>query len=455
VSGGHEDVLRAAGLSAPQAEAKARLFDAAERAWATWQGSSPSPPAAHFVPGRIEVLGKHTDYAGGASLLCAAEVGFCVLSAARQDATVRVLDAATGENMTTALDPAAAPNALSWSRYPATVARRLARNFPNARRGVDMVLVSDLPAASGMSSSSAFMIAVYLAIAEVNRLPEHPAFRREIRDQEDLAGYLAVVENGASFGQLEGDTGVGTFGGSEDHTSILCCRAGSLSHYSFCPVRHIRTMPLDAAWSFVVAMSGVVAEKTGAAREKYNRASASVARMLEIWRDATGGREAVLASLTSSPATLDRLRGLIRASRDPRFAPSLLSDRLEQFVEESAILAEAASLFESGEIDRLGTLVARSQAAAERLLGNQVPETVDLVQAAVRLGAAAASAFGAGFGGSVWALVSSAQAEGFKEAWASDYAAKYPHRAPKARFLVTRPGPAALRLPPRTRALGC
>ncbi len=47
----------------------------------------------------------------------------------------------------------------------------------------------------------------------------------------------------------------------------------------------------------------------------------------------------------------------------------------------------------------------RSQEAAERWLGNQIPETIALARLARHVGATAASAFGAGFGGSVWALV--------------------------------------------------
>ena len=54
---------------------------------------------------------------------------------------------------------------------------------------------------------------------------------------------------------------------------------------------------------------------------------------------------------------------------------------------------------------------------AERLLGNQVPETISLASTARALGAAAASAFGAGFGGSVWALVPEADAHAFASDW--------------------------------------
>ena len=75
-----------------------------------------------------------------------------------------------------------------------------------------------------MSSSSAMVVAFFLALAKINRLSERPEYRENIHNQEDLAGYLATIENGQTFRKLAGDNGVGTFGGSEDHTAILCAK---------------------------------------------------------------------------------------------------------------------------------------------------------------------------------------------------------------------------------------
>jgi len=83
---------------------------------------------------------------------------------------------------------------------------------------------------------------------------------------------------------------------------------------------------------------------------------------------------------------------------------------------------------------------------AERGLGNQVPETIELARSARRLGAIAASAFGAGFGGSVWALVPATDAARFADEWAAVYRRQFQDAAERAAFLVTRPGPAALRV---------
>jgi galactokinase len=408
-------------------------------------GSGPVT-AGFFVPGRIEVLGKHTDYPGGRSLVCAVERGFVVAASPRSDQAVRVIDVAAGREELLGLDPQLREPAAAWARYPATVFRRVARNFPGARRGADLAFVSDLPLASGMSSSSAFMVAMFLGIAAVNGLQEDATYRQEIRTAEDLAGYLATVENGQSFGSLTGDRGVGTFGGSEDHTAMLCCRAAEMSQYSFCPVRHERQVPFPPGHRFVVAVSGVIAEKTGAAREAYNRASLAVQAILDAWRAASGRSETSLAAAVAGGASRE-LRDTLRRASVGGFSTEALEARFDQFVEESDVIVPAAGdAILAGDLARFGTLVDRSQYLSEHLLRNQVPETVYLAAAARELGAVGASAFGAGFGGSVWALVPDGSAQSFAEAWRGCYTASYPVPARAASFLITRPGPAATAL---------
>jgi galactokinase len=330
---------------------------------------------SYWIPGRIEFLGKHTDYAGGRSLVCATERGITLHATPRDDATVRVTDTASGEHAEFALSPTLAPRAGHWSAYFMTVARRLAQDRSGCRRGADIAFTSDLPRDAGLSSSSALVVGCYAALADANDLAP--------RAPQDLAGYLGVVE-----------TGVGTHGGSEDHVAILCSRPGELGQYAFRPVRHERQVPLPRDHVFVVAVSGVAAPKTGAAREAYNRLAAG------------------------------------------------LSDRREQFVAESEeIVPAAGDALLAGDLTTLGGLVDRSQALAERWLGNQIPETVFLARSARELGAVAATAFGAGFGGSVWALVPVDASQDFRARWAARYAAAFPARAARAESFVTRAGP--------------
>lgn len=397
-----------------------------------------------WVPGRIEVLGKHTDYAGGRSLVCAVEQGFAIAAVPRSDSAVRIVNVAAGSQVALALDPLLPEPGTSWMRYPATVVRRLARNFPEARAGADLAFLSDLPAAAGMSSSSAFMVAVFLALAAVNRLEQFAEYQAAVGSGEDLAAYLATVENGRSFGALTGDGGVGTFGGSEDHTAILCCRSGELSQYSFCPVRHERQVPLPESYVFVVAVSGVRAEKTGAAKDAYNRASRAVGAILESWRTSSGRSDGSLAEAVEK-AGAAAVREVIARSTIDGFDNDLLLDRFDQFVEESVRIIPAAGFaLAEGDEATFGSLVDRSQDLAERRLRNQVPETVHLARTARECGAIAASAFGAGFGGSVWAMVAADALPGFVAAWESGYRRAFPCAEPA--FIVTRPGAAACRV---------
>jgi galactokinase len=436
--------LAAAGLRPESIHPTRALFEMAAAALAASAADS-RIDAAFFVPGRIEVLGKHTDYAGGRSLLCAAERGFCLVARARRDPRIVLIDARTGKTAETALEPALEPVRGHWSNYPATVARRVARNFAGARTGAEIAFASGLPPASGLSSSSAFMIAVFLAIAHLNDLANEPGFRSAVDTAEDLAGYLATVENGNSFGALTGDRGVGTFGGSEDHTAILCCRPGALSQYRFAPVQREREIALPAGLAFVVAVSGVVAEKTGAALAAYNRASLSAVRVLDAWREATGRTDPTLdRAVASDPDAIARMRALLDRRVDPEFPASLLRDRFEQFYAESRdIIPAAGDALAAGDLTRFGVLVDRSQDAAERWLGNQIPETISLARRARESGAIAASAFGAGFGGSVWALVSADQVEPFSARWSEAYRIAHPAAAARAAFFETRPGPSA------------
>ena len=74
------------GLSRDACESKARLFARAAAALSvTGEAGSGRPPLAFFVPGRIEVLGKHTDYAGGRTMVAAVERGFCIAALPRDD----------------------------------------------------------------------------------------------------------------------------------------------------------------------------------------------------------------------------------------------------------------------------------------------------------------------------------------------------------------------------------
>ena len=448
-AGSLRDRLEEAGLTSAEARRKRELFEMVDAAFAAAAGGIGEPRWRWFVPGRVELLGKHTDYAGGRSLLCAVGRGFCVAASPRNDAVLRVVDAGRNLIAEVALDPALVPSSSGWKVYLETVASRLARNFPGLC-GADVVLASDLPRASGLSSSSALVVSLFTALSEANALPERAEYRESIVTAEDLGGYLGALENGRGFGRLAGEHGCGTFGGSEDQTAILCSRAGMVAQYSFCPVRHERTVALPDGWTLVVASSGIASDKTGDARERFNRLSLASSAILDLWnRSARRADETLMAAATGAPDAPERIRNLLRVIpvEGDGFTPEFLTGRFEQFLEESTTLVPAvANWLEKDDVVPIGPLVDRSQELAEKCLGNQIPETVALQRSARSLGAAAASAFGGGFGGSVWAIVRSEEADGFRKRWGEAYAEAFPNPTGRSRFFATQPGPAVLRL---------
>ncbi len=435
-----ENALLAAGVSELRARVQAVMFATVESALVD-RGVAPVHRVS--VPGRIEVLGKHTDYAGGRSLLSAVERGFTAVSAPRKDRLVRLIDVGRGDEVTLSLDPRAEPrNSPHWAIYPAAVVRRLARDFAPPIRGVDVAFASDLPPSSGLSSSSALLITAFEVLRLANQLDERDDFKNALPGVLDVAAYLGSVESGRPFRGFSGEAGVGTAGGSQDHTAILASEAGRVCQFGYAPPRFEGSTSVPAGLTFVIAVSGVVAQKTEGAREAYNRAAALSFALLEIWRTTTGRTEATLfEAVTSGPGAYHELRtALTSAKTGARFPVSALEARLDQFVDESLVLIPAATgALTAGDLAAFGRAVDRSQRGAEQGLQNQVPETIALAGLARSMGAHAASAFGAGFGGSVWALVSRTEAEHFRSEWESRYRTLYDHKA--AHFFATDPGP--------------
>ena len=396
-----------------------------------------------FVPGRIEIAGKHTDYAGGHSLVAAIPRGFAVIASPRTDAIVRVYDARLHED-TTIDHSTRRPAPDGWARYIDVVVRRLARDFPGAELGSDIVIASDLPTAAGLSSSSALVVGIGTALIARGRLEARDEWRRAIQSKTDLAGYLGAVENGLAFSAMPGAEGVGTHGGSEDHTAILCGRADTVSAYSYVPVRHVTDAPMPADWVFVVATSGVEAHKAAGARDRYNRASLATQALADVWRRG-GGAGQTLAKILETPDAETELRQRLARVPHPDFTVKELSIRLDHFVREDARVLQCADAFLRADVARIGDLARASHDEADRLLDNQIPETRALAALAYDAGAFASSAFGAGFGGSVWALAPASDGDAIAMRWLAAYRSKFPSRTTAETF-VTRPSSGVTRL---------
>jgi len=200
-------------------------------------------------------------------------------------------------------------------------------------------------------------------------------------------------------------------------------------------------VPMPDEWSFVIASSGVHADKAGSVRDDYNRASLATRALLQCWNDASSVPARSLGAALCEDGAVKKLHDLICARTPAGYTTAALVARLSHFVAEDGRVPLAALAFASADAPALRDLSHDSQKEADEWLGNQTAETRALAGAAFDAGALAASSFGAGFGGSVWALVPSSDATAFAAAWLADYGRRCPART-GAEWFVARPGPA-------------
>ena len=405
--------------------------------------------SAWRVPGRVEVLGKHTDYAGGSVLVGA--VDRAITARARRvsgppGSLTATTDCGDPVTLRAGVDPGLEPG--HWGRYLQTVLDRLTLNF-GAGAAAHLSLSSDLPPASGMSSSSALVCATALALASLNGWDEDPRWVESMPDRLSLAGYLAAVEGGRAWRDLPGTSGVGTRGGSEDHTGMLCGAGDRLLLAGFDPMHIEQTISFPSQWAFVIGVSGVLAHKTGATLEDYNRGPSTVQSVLARWNQATGRADVSLAGAvrhlvgdaTGEQAAADPVLQDLLGLCEPGYERK----RIEQFLIESLVLVPAGARLIAAADPGVGEVLQRSQELADQGLRNQVPQTRLMVSLAREMGVVGASSFGAGWGGSVYALVPTDDAEDFASQWLQAYRDRE-QEAEHSSTIVTRPGTGACRL---------
>ncbi len=366
----------------------------------------------YFVPGRVELVGKHVDYAGGRSLTIATELAIHSRATTIAEPVIRVRRAAGEVAMDVALSPDTQATGLRSSAYVTAVARRFARDFPHARKGVAVELQSNLPTSAGLSSSTALVVTLAMAFVDANDLRTDERWLSAIPDSIAFAEYVAAIETGEAFRDFPADGGVGVRGGAQDHVAIVCAEANSAGQFSYLPARLERRVPWPDEMVLAIGVTGVHATKTGNAQAAYNRLA-------------------------------DAMRpGAKNVEESPE-----LTERRAQFREESDVIVPGVGdAMRNRDWNALGRLVDRSQSLAESVLRNQVPETIHLARSARDQGAIAASAFGAGFGGAVWAMVARDNAEAFLSAWRTGYEQAFPGKKARAKWAITIPARAARRV---------
>ncbi|MBC8330320.1 MAG: galactokinase [Planctomycetes bacterium] len=348
------------------------------------------PGALASAPGRLEILGNHTDYNEGLVLSCAAGFRTAAAVGLAEDDVVEAVSAnLPGGRRRFALEDAAARGpAGEWSNYLRGLAAALSEHGVRVP-GFRVAVASELPLAAGMSSSAALEISVLLALV-------------------DCLGLDFPPEQLARFGQEAESRAVGARTGLLDQLSSLCGRAGHLLQTEFRGLEQ-RHCPLPAEFAFVVADSGV---KHDLAAE-YNERRASCERAVEMLALVEPG----LRSLRDADRSmLERHAGVLEP---------LALKRAWHVVGENARVREAVVRLRSGDAPGFGRLLSESHRSSQRYFENSCPELdalVELAEADPRCFGARLS--GGGFGGVTVHLV--------EQGVAAAYAAELAERAEPA-----------------------
>jgi len=372
----------------------ARTSDAhpRERAVAAFRATYGRAPT-HLVraPGRVNLIGEHTDYNDGFVLPMALERAAWIALAPREDGVVRLAADDLDQQGTFAVATARSRDARGdardprggWLEYPRGVAWAL-QDLGHTLTGFDGALASDVPRGAGLSSSAAVELAVAAAFAASSGFAwDPPTIARAMQRVENL---WVGVQSGI-MDQLIGAAGVA------GHALLIDCRDLSL-----------RPVPLPDGVAVVVLDTDTRRTLVGSAYDDRRAACTRVAHEL----DARALRDADVDDLAAAAERLDPV--------DLR--------RARHVIGENARTLEAADALADGDVARLGRLMDASHASLRDDYEVSSP-ALDAIVAAARAapGCLGARMTGAGFGGCAVALVGRDDVDAFVATTADAYRA--------------------------------
>ena len=324
------------------------------------------PRGVWAAPGRVNLIGEHTDYNEGFVLPVAVDRCCRAYVAPREDGLLRCHSVQFGAGR--ALPVTGAAEVSGWSAYAVGVAWELRRaGYPVG--GADVLVDSDVPAGAGLASSAALECSVGLALLELAGRQADRATRIELA----LAAQRAETDvAGAPVGVMDQLVSVL---GEPDRALFLDCRS-----------LRARTVPLPLArrdLRIVVLDTGVRHEHATGGYGARRRDCAEAARLLGV------------------PALRDAAPDHLDAAL---LGPRLLRRARHVVTENARVLAAVAAL-DGGEVAALPALLAASHASLRDDFEVSVVELDTAVDAALGAGAFAARMTGGGFGGSAVALV--------------------------------------------------
>jgi galactokinase len=344
-------------------------------------------PRLFHAPGRVNLIGEHTDFNDGFVFPMAIDRGTLVAAAPRSDRQVRAHSVNINRTIELDLDHPGATRRGVWFDYVEGVAQALIRRGARLR-GADLVIESDVPSGAGLSSSAALEVSVGMALV-------------------NISGAEIEREALALAGQEAEHTYVGTKCGIMDQLTSACGRAGHALLID-CRTLEATPIPLDTTETVVVVCDTHV--KHQLASSAYNDRRADCERGVELLREALPG---IRALRDVSLEDLEAHKELL---------PDTVRRRCHHVVTENARTLHAAEALSAGRMDELGRLMWLSHESLRDDYEVSCAELDVLVEIAAGIeGVAGARLTGGGFGGCTVNLVQRDALDGFREVAAREY----------------------------------
>ena len=409
--------------------------------------SGQNPACIVRAPGRVNLIGEHTDYNGYPVMPMAIDRDFVFILAPRGNGTIDIINESSSFERRTfdARFPVPPYQQGDWGNYIKAAVHGILESGwvePKKAVGFQAVVGGTIPESAGLSSSSALVVASALAFLAANG--------KQI-DKEQLAELLARSERY-----------VGSEGGGMDHAVSLLAEAGKALKIDFFPLR-TQPVSLPENLSFVVCNSLIRAPKSESIRYAYNRrviecrlATALVARAVEErsgkknhpnrLADVSGENlgleqrtidKIVVQAIGKKPLSLKEIaQHLGETTEDVQKRLCTLRDgtvlteppdgfkiwsRYKHVVTEAQRVDLAVGAFRVGDASTVGKLMNESHTSCRDDYEISCPELEALVSMGRELGALGARLTGAGFGGCTVNAVPSNQVTQFKDGVTAAY----------------------------------